>query len=181
MFLYISNNSCCLPFLPLWMHFNFNVGHHIYINFSFFLHLTLLVKMLKVMVGDNYFNRLVWCLGLWRKLHRPTLNMQTFFFWRIMLLSRTGARFIFVCGNPLSLKPVQEANWEHPPFFSLYDLANVVPTLAKFYHQASEAYEQACTRYITMIIYYVSMPTFVRVVIMDCLICTVKTTVHFQS
>lgn len=39
---------------------------------------------------------------------------------------------------------------------SLYDLANVVPTLAKFYHQASEAYEQACTRHISMIIYYVS-------------------------
>lgn len=38
---------------------------------------------------------------------------------------------------------------------SLYDLANVVPTLAKFYHQASEAYEQACTRHISMIIYYV--------------------------
>ncbi|KAK3425438.1 hypothetical protein EUGRSUZ_A00473 [Eucalyptus grandis] len=37
---------------------------------------------------------------------------------------------------------------------SLYDLANVVPTLAKFYHQASEAYEQACTRFISMIIYY---------------------------
>ncbi|XP_040997299.1 exocyst complex component SEC3A-like [Juglans microcarpa x Juglans regia] len=36
---------------------------------------------------------------------------------------------------------------------SLYDLANIVPTLAKFYHQASEAYEQACTRHITMIIY----------------------------
>ncbi|GLT58088.1 hypothetical protein SLA2020_310100 [Shorea laevis] len=36
---------------------------------------------------------------------------------------------------------------------SLYDLANVVPTLAKFYHQASEAYEQACTRHISMIIY----------------------------
>ncbi|XP_024027764.1 exocyst complex component SEC3A [Morus notabilis] len=36
---------------------------------------------------------------------------------------------------------------------SLYDLANVVPTLAKFYHQASEAYEQACTRYISTIIY----------------------------
>ncbi|KAK4768707.1 hypothetical protein SAY87_003848 [Trapa incisa] len=35
----------------------------------------------------------------------------------------------------------------------LYDLANVVPTLAKFYHQASEAYEQACTRHISMIIY----------------------------
>lgn len=39
---------------------------------------------------------------------------------------------------------------------SLFDLANVVPTLAKFYHQASEAYEQACTRHINMIIYYVS-------------------------
>ncbi|XP_009365627.2 exocyst complex component SEC3A-like [Pyrus x bretschneideri] len=36
---------------------------------------------------------------------------------------------------------------------SLYDLANVVPTLAKFYHQASEAYEQACTRHNSMIIY----------------------------
>ncbi|KAK4429118.1 Exocyst complex component SEC3A [Sesamum alatum] len=37
---------------------------------------------------------------------------------------------------------------------SLYDLANVVPTLAKFYHQASESYDQACTRYINTIIYY---------------------------
>ncbi|CAJ2675525.1 unnamed protein product [Trifolium pratense] len=37
---------------------------------------------------------------------------------------------------------------------SLYDLANIVPTLAKFYHQASEAYEQACTRHISMIIYF---------------------------
>ncbi|XP_076882530.1 exocyst complex component SEC3A-like [Bidens hawaiensis] len=37
---------------------------------------------------------------------------------------------------------------------SLYDLANVVPTLAKFYHQASESYEQACTRHISGIIYY---------------------------
>ncbi|KAJ0961071.1 hypothetical protein J5N97_000972 [Dioscorea zingiberensis] len=36
---------------------------------------------------------------------------------------------------------------------SLYDLANVVPTLAKFYHQASESYEQACTRHISMIIF----------------------------
>ncbi|PKA48344.1 Exocyst complex component SEC3A [Apostasia shenzhenica] len=36
---------------------------------------------------------------------------------------------------------------------SLYDLANVVQTLAKFYHQASEAYEQARTRHINMIIY----------------------------
>ncbi|XP_047328351.1 exocyst complex component SEC3A-like isoform X2 [Impatiens glandulifera] len=37
---------------------------------------------------------------------------------------------------------------------SLYDLANVVPTLAKFYHQASENYELACSRHISMIIYY---------------------------
>ncbi|EYU45091.1 hypothetical protein ABFS82_03G053100 [Erythranthe guttata] len=37
---------------------------------------------------------------------------------------------------------------------SLYDLANVVATLAKFYHQASESYEQACTRFISTIIYY---------------------------
>ncbi|XP_019174748.1 PREDICTED: exocyst complex component SEC3A-like [Ipomoea nil] len=36
---------------------------------------------------------------------------------------------------------------------SLYDLANVVPTLARFYHQASESYEQACTRHINVIIY----------------------------
>ncbi|KAK4277998.1 hypothetical protein QN277_015904 [Acacia crassicarpa] len=37
---------------------------------------------------------------------------------------------------------------------SLYDLAHVVPTLAKFYHQASEKYEEACTRHISMLIYY---------------------------
>ncbi|XP_062215173.1 exocyst complex component SEC3A-like isoform X1 [Phragmites australis] len=36
---------------------------------------------------------------------------------------------------------------------SLYDLANVVPTLAKFYHQASESYELACTRHISSLIY----------------------------
>ncbi|EEC75773.1 hypothetical protein OsI_12679 [Oryza sativa Indica Group] len=36
---------------------------------------------------------------------------------------------------------------------SLYDLANVVPTLAKFYHEASESYEQACTRHISSLIY----------------------------
>ncbi|KAI0520673.1 hypothetical protein KFK09_008151 [Dendrobium nobile] len=36
---------------------------------------------------------------------------------------------------------------------SLYDLANVVPTLAKFYRQASESYDQACTRHINMIIF----------------------------
>lgn len=37
---------------------------------------------------------------------------------------------------------------------SLYDLANMVPTLAKFYHEASESYEQACTRHINVIIFY---------------------------
>ncbi|EPS72833.1 hypothetical protein M569_01920 [Genlisea aurea] len=37
---------------------------------------------------------------------------------------------------------------------SLYELANVVPTLAKFYHQASESYEQACSRFISTIIYF---------------------------
>ncbi|KAK1422233.1 hypothetical protein QVD17_25200 [Tagetes erecta] len=37
---------------------------------------------------------------------------------------------------------------------SLYDLANRVPTLAKFYHQASESYEEACTRHMSVIIYY---------------------------
>ncbi|OIW20288.1 hypothetical protein TanjilG_08248 [Lupinus angustifolius] len=36
---------------------------------------------------------------------------------------------------------------------NLYDLANIVSTLVKFYHEASEAYEQACTRHISMIIY----------------------------
>ncbi|XP_078170955.1 exocyst complex component SEC3A-like [Carex rostrata] len=35
----------------------------------------------------------------------------------------------------------------------LYDLANSIQTLAKFYHQASEAYEQACLRHINMVIY----------------------------
>ncbi|KAH9551801.1 hypothetical protein CY35_09G031900 [Sphagnum magellanicum] len=37
---------------------------------------------------------------------------------------------------------------------SMFDLANVVPTLARFYQQASEAYEQACTRYINSVINY---------------------------
>ncbi|EFJ12163.1 hypothetical protein SELMODRAFT_446742 [Selaginella moellendorffii] len=35
---------------------------------------------------------------------------------------------------------------------SMFDLANMVPTLARFYQQASEAYEQACTRYVNSII-----------------------------
>ncbi|CAN4105275.1 unnamed protein product [Withania somnifera] len=37
---------------------------------------------------------------------------------------------------------------------SLYDLANMVPALAKFYHEASESYEQACTHHINVIIFY---------------------------
>ncbi|XP_020594062.1 exocyst complex component SEC3A-like isoform X2 [Phalaenopsis equestris] len=36
---------------------------------------------------------------------------------------------------------------------SLYDLATVVPILAKYYHQASESYDQACTRHINMVIF----------------------------
>ncbi|KAH1064941.1 hypothetical protein J1N35_029928 [Gossypium stocksii] len=36
---------------------------------------------------------------------------------------------------------------------SLYDVANFVPTLAKFYQQASGAYEQACIRHINMLIH----------------------------
>lgn len=49
---------------------------------------------------------------------------------------------------------------------SLYDLANVVPTLAKFYHQASEAYEQACTRFISTIILYVSTLSCVTIILL---------------
>ncbi len=41
----------------------------------------------------------------------------------------------------------------------MFDLANVVPTLARFYQQASEAYEQACTRYINSVINYVCIST----------------------
>jgi hypothetical protein len=37
---------------------------------------------------------------------------------------------------------------------SLYDLAMVVPALAQFYHQANEAYEDACARHVSLIIYY---------------------------
>lgn len=37
---------------------------------------------------------------------------------------------------------------------SLYELANVVPTLGRFYHTASDTYEQARTRYINSIINY---------------------------
>ncbi|KAG4201164.1 hypothetical protein ERO13_A05G260500v2 [Gossypium hirsutum] len=36
---------------------------------------------------------------------------------------------------------------------SLYDVANFVPTLAKFYQQASGAYEEACMRHINMLIH----------------------------
>ncbi|KAB2083507.1 hypothetical protein ES319_A05G272100v1 [Gossypium barbadense] len=36
---------------------------------------------------------------------------------------------------------------------SLYDVANFVPTLAKFYQQASGAYEEACMRHINMLMH----------------------------
>ncbi|OAE32849.1 hypothetical protein AXG93_1409s1160 [Marchantia polymorpha subsp. ruderalis] len=36
----------------------------------------------------------------------------------------------------------------------MFDLANVVPTLGLYYQQASEAYEQACTRYVNTVINY---------------------------
>ncbi|GAU15351.1 hypothetical protein TSUD_04200, partial [Trifolium subterraneum] len=75
----------------------------------------------------------------WKKYHKHIRSMQTFFFLRTMPPFRIGKCFL------------------HPPanrLFHLYDLANIVPTLAKFYHQASEAYEQACTRHISMIIYF---------------------------
>ncbi|KAL5214227.1 hypothetical protein ABZP36_003379 [Zizania latifolia] len=40
-----------------------------------------------------------------------------------------------------------------PPSSCLYDLANVAPTFAKFYHEASESYEQACAHHISSLIY----------------------------
>ncbi|KAL2610060.1 hypothetical protein R1flu_028633 [Riccia fluitans] len=36
----------------------------------------------------------------------------------------------------------------------MFDLANVVPTLGHYYQHASEAYEQACTRYVNTVINY---------------------------
>lgn len=62
------------------------------------------------------------------------------------------------------LEKISQADPKHSDIFilenyasfqnSLYELANCVPTLAKFYHQASESYEQSCTRHISVIIYY---------------------------
>ncbi|CAN8288598.1 unnamed protein product [Cochlearia groenlandica] len=37
---------------------------------------------------------------------------------------------------------------------SLFELANIVPSLEKFYNQAGEAHEEACSRHISMIINY---------------------------
>ncbi|XP_076939859.1 exocyst complex component SEC3A-like isoform X2 [Bidens hawaiensis] len=64
----------------------------------------------------------------------------------------------------VTLDNIAQGNVKHPDIFllenyaafqnSLYDLANCVPTLAKFYHQASDAYEQSCTRHMSVIIYY---------------------------
>ncbi|KAI3777425.1 hypothetical protein L1987_47225 [Smallanthus sonchifolius] len=63
-----------------------------------------------------------------------------------------------------TLDNISQADLKHSDIFllenyaafqnSLYDLANCVPTLAKFYHQASESYEQACMRHMSVIIYY---------------------------
>lgn len=91
--------------------------------------------------------------------------MQIFFFLRTMLPFRIGK--CFHCPSAKRLfqflfikLTLRRRSLSFLTYFcgwlSLYDLANIVPTLAKFYHQASEAYEQACTRHISMIIYIVS-------------------------
>ncbi|XP_071728221.1 exocyst complex component SEC3A-like, partial [Rutidosis leptorrhynchoides] len=64
----------------------------------------------------------------------------------------------------VTLDKIAQADVKHSDIFllenyaafqnSLYELANCVPTLAKFYHQASESYEQSCTRQISVVIYY---------------------------
>ncbi|KAM0060740.1 putative exocyst complex component Sec3 [Helianthus debilis subsp. tardiflorus] len=64
----------------------------------------------------------------------------------------------------VTLDNIAQADLKHSDIFllenyaafqnGLYDLANYVPTLAKFYHQASDAYEQSCTRHMSVIIYY---------------------------
>ncbi|KAI7740910.1 hypothetical protein M8C21_033037 [Ambrosia artemisiifolia] len=64
----------------------------------------------------------------------------------------------------VTLDNIAQADLKHSDIFllenyaafqnSLYDLANYVPTLAKFYHQASESYEQSSTRHMSVIIYY---------------------------
>ncbi|KAJ9567521.1 hypothetical protein OSB04_003487 [Centaurea solstitialis] len=64
----------------------------------------------------------------------------------------------------VTLEKISQSDLKHADIFllenyaafqnSLYDMANVVPTLAKFYHQASESYEQSCARHISMVIYY---------------------------
>lgn len=68
---------------------------------------------------------------------------------------------------------------------SLYDLANVVPTLAKFYHQASESYEQACLRHVSMVIYIVSMPNIFHLwhylLAIDRILLKVWTESHFWN
>ncbi|KAI3726720.1 hypothetical protein L1987_66522 [Smallanthus sonchifolius] len=64
----------------------------------------------------------------------------------------------------VTLDKISQADLKHADIFLLenyaafqnsqYDLANCVPTLAKFYHQASESYEQSCARHISVVIYY---------------------------
>ncbi|XP_024970249.1 exocyst complex component SEC3A-like [Cynara cardunculus var. scolymus] len=64
----------------------------------------------------------------------------------------------------VTLEKISQSDLKHSDIFllenyaafqnSLYDMANVVPPLAKFYHQASEFYEQSCSRHISVVIYY---------------------------
>eukprot|EP00850_Spirogloea_muscicola_P021006 SM000233S07977 [mRNA] locus=s233:85191:92159:+ [translate_table: standard] len=44
---------------------------------------------------------------------------------------------------------------------SMYDLAHTVPTLARYYNQASEAYENACSSYVMQVIF--SVPQFEKI------------------
>lgn len=71
----------------------------------------------------------------------------------LAIFCRTSFAFLVIFTSHLSLR----FTFELFSGCSLYDLANVVPTLANFYHQASEAYEQACTRHISSIIFLVSI------------------------
>jgi len=130
------------------------------------------------------FDRLVLCLWLWRKLHKQIQNMRMSSFWKTMQHFKIGTslslsllfwKLSSFCEKSWFRKKIfplhHQVCWLETVACSLYDLANVVPTLAKFYHQASEAYEQACTRHISMIIFYVSnripglfLPVFIPVV-----------------
>ncbi|XP_076945522.1 exocyst complex component SEC3A-like [Bidens hawaiensis] len=65
----------------------------------------------------------------------------------------------------VTLDKISQADPKHTDIFllenyasfqnSLYDLANCVPTLAKFYHQACESYDESCKCHTSLAIYYV--------------------------